>query len=106
MRVAAVPDAGSLRRCRDVIDGIDEALLALLSERVKVARAAAAIKRGLRLPLRTPEREREVLRHMAHAPAALPVDARLRIFRLVIDETLAAEQIGDSVGKSAEVTRD
>ena len=92
MRSTVAANVGSLRRCRQVIDGIDEALLALLSERVKVARAAATIKRQLRMPLRTPERERDVLRRAAQARAALPVDARLRIFRLVIDETLAAQQ--------------
>jgi len=93
MRSPVAADAASLRRCREVIDGIDAALLALLSERVKVARAAATIKRELQLPLRIPERERDVLRHIAQANGELPVDARLRIFRLVIEETLAAEQV-------------
>lgn len=102
MRRSVAADAASLRRCREVIDGIDDALLALMSERVKVARAAATIKRELRLPLRTPERERDVLRRAAQAAGELPVDARLRIFRLVIDETLAAEQVSER----EEVTRD
>jgi len=102
MRSTSTADAASLRRCREVIDGIDEALLALLSERVKVARAAAAIKGELGLPLRTPDREREILRRVAQAESELPADARLRLFRLVIDETLAAEQPRDT----QEVTRD
>jgi 3-deoxy-7-phosphoheptulonate synthase len=102
IRTTVDAEAGALRRCRDLIDGIDEAILALLSERVKVARAAATIKRGLQLPLRTPERERDVLRRIAQAPAELTVEARLRIFRHVIDETLAAEQASET----AEVPRD
>ena len=47
MRPAVGADAGALRQCRDVIEGIDEALVALLSERDKVARAADAIARRL-----------------------------------------------------------
>ena len=102
VRTTGGTGAGALRRCREVIDGIDDAILALLSERVNVARAAGVIKRTLHLPLRTPERERDVLRRVAETPADLTVEARLRIFRLVIEETLAAEQAGET----AEVTRD
>jgi len=47
MRPAVGAVAGALRQCRDVIEGIDEALVALLSERDKMARAADSIARRL-----------------------------------------------------------
>jgi isochorismate pyruvate lyase len=81
-----------LIRCRDVIDAIDTELLALLSKRVRVARAAAAIKQSLGLPLQSLEREQEVLARIGHERAEISVEARARIFRLVIDETLASER--------------
>lgn len=81
-----------LMRCRDVIDAIDSELLALLSKRVRVARTAAAIKTSLGLPLRAPEREREVLARLERERAELSTEARARIFRLVIEETLACER--------------
>ena len=60
VRPAAGADAGALRQCRDVIEGIDEALVALLSERDKVARAADAIARRLATgQIRERESERE-----------------------------------------------
>jgi chorismate mutase len=85
-----------LTRCRDVIDAIDTELLALLSKRVRIARTAAAIKQHLGLPLHSPEREQEVLARLEHERAEISVEARARIFRLVIDETLASER--DAVG--------
>lgn len=85
-----------LTRCRDVIDAIDTELLALLSKRVRIARTAAAIKQSLGLPLYSPEREQEVLARIERERAELSADARARIFRLVIDETLASER--DAVG--------
>jgi 3-deoxy-7-phosphoheptulonate synthase len=91
IRAAIAPEAASLQRCRQTINDIDDALLSLLSERVTVARAAATIKRLLQLPLHTPEREREVLDHVERADSALSPEARARIFRLVMDETLQAE---------------
>ncbi len=91
VRAAVAPASASLARCRDVIDAIDEGLLALLSERLRLARQVATIKRQLDLPLHTPDREADVLRHAAGVECAWPPDARQRIFRLVMDETLAAE---------------
>lgn len=88
----------TLSRCRDVIDAIDTELLALLSKRVRIARTAAAIKQALGLPLRSPEREREVLARIEHHHAELSAEARQRIFQVVIDETLASER--DAVGSS------
>lgn len=93
MRAAGGSELNSLERCREAIDEIDDALVALLDERVKVARAAAAIKRERRLPLRTPERECEVLRRVSRNDVTLSAESRRRIFRVVIEETVAAQVI-------------
>ena len=97
IRASVAPTTASLRRCRDAIDSVDDALVALLSERVRLARSAAAIKRLLRLPLRAPDREDEVIGRVTRLGSALSAEARHRIFKVVIDESRDAEQIDDEV---------
>jgi chorismate mutase / prephenate dehydratase len=92
IRVPADPTLDSLTRCRRAIDAIDDAVLALLEDRVRVAMTAASVKRQMRLPLRAPDRERDVFARIERLDASLGPLARRRIFRAVMQATLAAEQ--------------
>ncbi|HUF47579.1 MAG TPA: chorismate mutase [Vicinamibacterales bacterium] len=75
------------------IDRIDRTILALLSERVRLGRTVAPIKRAAGLPVQSPEREAEILGRMREeAGRHLPSDSAERIFRVIIAETLAAQQ--------------
>jgi 3-deoxy-7-phosphoheptulonate synthase len=103
IRHVASSGTQSLDRCREVIDGIDDALMALLSERLSIARAAASIKHGLDLPFRNLEREAAVLGRVASHASGWSGAARRRIFRVVIDETVAA--IGDEVRQNTTISR-
>jgi 3-deoxy-7-phosphoheptulonate synthase len=99
-RTIRVPDQAtpeSLARCRRAIDAIDDAVLALLEDRVRVAMTTATLKRRMRLPLRAPDRERDVFARIERLETTLGPAARRRIFRAVMQATLAAEQAHDDV---------
>ncbi|MGQ0734139.1 MAG: chorismate mutase [Acidobacteriota bacterium] len=83
-----------LADCRQRIDRIDAVVVALLRERVLTAVEAARAKTALGEPLKAPARETAVLERLALL-AADPLDghAVARIFRAIIDETLAAEEL-------------
>ncbi len=51
-----------LHELRKRIDEIDEQIIRLLEERVRIAKEIGAIKRELNLPIRDEEREEEVLK--------------------------------------------
>jgi chorismate mutase/prephenate dehydratase len=76
-----------LAECRRNIDRIDLQLLALLSERARVAEIIGEVKRGQSMPVYEPKREEQVYKNILennHGP--LPADAVRRIFERVIDE--------------------
>jgi chorismate mutase len=52
-----------LAACRSEIEAIDLRLVALLAERVTLARRTAALKRAADLPILDSRREAEVIRH-------------------------------------------
>lgn len=93
VRPAAVARAECLERHRDTIDRMDAAVLALLSERVAMARVVGQIKTGLGLPFLDREREQHVLDHVAQLTCSLSVGARQQIFRTVMDQSLSAEEL-------------
>ncbi|MBO8173775.1 MAG: chorismate mutase [Thermococcus sp.] len=51
-----------LHELRKRVDEIDEQIIKLLEERLRIAREIGEIKRGLNLPIRDEKREEEVLR--------------------------------------------
>ena len=59
---AASPHVVELARCRQEIERIDHALIALLAERVQLARAVGRAKRAAGLPTIDPAREAAVVR--------------------------------------------
>lgn len=83
----------TLSELRDQIDRIDDRLLELLAERVRVALRIGELKNEGGLPVYDPERERSIyLRLCQRAMAPLTPDVVRRIFERIVDETRWAEQ--------------
>jgi chorismate mutase len=82
-----------LRRLREAIDRVDEVLVKLLNQRAKYAVEIGEIKGVLSLPIYSPEREKDVLRHVEEASAG-PLDPQSvrRLFERIIDESRRVER--------------
>lgn len=80
-----------LERLRAEVDRADDALLALLVERVRLARSIGEHKRAVGLALVDPEREEEIKARLAAlaGPATEPLDARAirRLWEALLVET-------------------
>ncbi|HEX8172200.1 MAG TPA: chorismate mutase [Thermoanaerobaculia bacterium] len=89
-----IQDAESeLSRLREAIDRVDEVLVKLLNQRAKYAVQIGEIKGTLSLPIYSPEREKEVLRHVECASMGpLEGDAVRRLFERIIDESRRVER--------------
>lgn len=86
----ADPDLAELRRA---IDALDERILELVAERVRLVVAVGDVKRQKGLGVYDPERERLILDRLC-ALATQPLDAATvrRIFERLIDESRRIEQ--------------
>lgn len=83
----------TLAELREQIDRIDDKLLDLLAERVRVALRIGEVKLQSGLPVYDPERERSIfLRLCQRAAAPLGPDVVRRVFERIVDETRWAEQ--------------
>ncbi|HEV7767146.1 MAG TPA: chorismate mutase [Thermoanaerobaculia bacterium] len=82
-----------LIRLREAIDRVDEVLVKLLNQRAKYAVEIGEIKGQLSLPVYSPEREKDVLRH-AEEVSRGPLDpsAVRRLFERIIDESRRVER--------------
>lgn len=82
-----------LKRLREAIDRVDEVLVKLLNQRAKYAVEIGEIKGLLSLPVYSPEREKDVLRH-AEENSRGPLDpaAVRRLFERIIDESRRVER--------------
>ena len=79
---------------RKKIDEIDRRLVQLLSERARCAVEIGKIKRQNALPIREPQREREVLQHVLDAnQGPLKNDALQRVFERIVDEGRSLQRI-------------
>jgi 3-deoxy-7-phosphoheptulonate synthase len=84
---------GDLRACRERIDRLDEALVRLLHARVRIARRLGERKLAAGLPLKSSEREAEVMQRVAAmADAILSAESLGRVFRAIMEETLESER--------------
>lgn len=85
-----IPELEELRRA---IDEVDQKLLELVAERVRLVLRVGDVKRARDLPVYDPERERQVLERLA-AAAPEPLDGTTvrRIFERLIDESRRLEQ--------------
>lgn len=82
-----------LKRLRDAIDRVDDVLVKLLNQRARYAVEIGEIKGTLALPVYSPEREKEVLRHVEEASAGpLEPSAVRRLFERIIDESRRVER--------------
>jgi chorismate mutase / prephenate dehydratase len=82
----------SLKDLRQKIDDLDDAILALLDERARVASDVAQAKQAEGGPSYDPERERRVLDRLASKAAHLPADAVRAVYREVMSACLALQQ--------------
>jgi len=82
-----------LNRLREAIDRVDEVLVKLLNQRGRYAIEIGEVKAILGLPVYVPEREKEVLLHVAGASEG-PLDAEAvrRLFERIIDESRRVER--------------
>ena len=82
-----------LKRLREAIDRVDDVLVKLLNQRARYAVEIGEIKGTLALPVYSPEREKEVLRHVEEASAGpLESSAVRRLFERIIDESRRVER--------------
>jgi len=82
-----------LKRLREAIDRVDDVLVKLLNQRARYAVEIGEIKGTLALPVYSPEREKEVLRHVEEASAGpLEPFAVRRLFERIIDESRRVER--------------
>jgi chorismate mutase len=84
------PDIPQLRQS---IDALDQQILELLAERLRLVMRVGEVKRGLGLDVYDPARERDLLDRVARA-AQSPLTAPMaqRIFECIIEESRALEQ--------------
>ncbi len=82
-----------LKRLREAIDRVDEVLVKLLNQRAKYAVEIGELKGTLALPIYSPDREKEVLRHVeATSEGPLDEGAIRRLFERIIDESRRVER--------------
>lgn len=79
---------------RDEIDRIDEELVRLLNQRSQCALEIGHIKHELNIPVYSPNREAEVIRHVTSINQG-PLDggAIRRLFERIIDESRTLERV-------------
>lgn len=83
-----------LRILRERIDVLDEQLVRLLNARAACAVEVGRAKEAIGLPIYQPEREHEVLEHVARAnPGPLDEAAIRRLFERIIDEARRLERL-------------
>jgi chorismate mutase len=79
---------------RDEIDRIDEELVKLLNKRSQCALEIGHIKHELNIPVYSPNREAEVIRHVTSInQGPLESGAIRRLFERIIDESRTLERI-------------
>jgi len=79
---------------RDRIDAIDDRIIDLLAERVRLAHEVAACKREHGIPVRLPDRIQAVMERCTGAAAARGLDARYvgELWTLIVEETCRTEE--------------
>lgn len=90
MDPVTVPELEELRRA---IDEVDQKILGLLAERVRLVLAVGDVKRERQMPVYDPDRERRILDRLAAlAPPPLDGTTVRRVFERLIDEARRLEQ--------------
>ena len=82
-----------LVRLREAIDKVDEVLVRLLNQRAKYAVEAGHVKGVMRIPVYSPDREKEVLANVERwSEGPLEPAAVRRLFERIIDESRRVER--------------
>lgn len=90
MTGVSVPELEELRRA---IDEVDQKILGLVAERVRLVLQVGDVKRERQMAVYDPDRERRILDRLAsQAPAPLDGTTVRRIFERLIDEARRLEQ--------------
>lgn len=85
-----VPELEELRRA---IDAVDQRILDLVAERVRLVLKVGDVKRELKMQVYDPDRERRILDRLAAlAPPPLDGTTVRRVFERLIDEARRLEQ--------------
>lgn len=84
---------GELVRLREAIDRVDEVLVRLLNQRANYAIEIGELKGVLRLPIYSPDREKQVLENVERWSDGPLSDAAVRrLFERIIDESRRMER--------------
>jgi len=96
----AVPEERApreLNRLREAIDHVDEVLVRLLNQRAKYAIEIGQIKGVMKLPVYSPEREKQVLENVEQwSEGPLDPASMRRLFERIIDESRRIEREASS----------
>ena len=96
----AVPEERApreLSRLREAIDHVDEVLVRLLNQRAKYAIEIGQIKGVMKLPVYSPEREKQVLENVEEwSEGPLDPSSMRRLFERIIDESRRIEREASS----------
>lgn len=86
-----------LSRLREAIDHVDEVLVRLLNQRAKYAIEIGQIKGVIKLPVYSPEREKQVLENVEQwSEGPLDPGSMRRLFERIIDESRRIEREASS----------
>ncbi len=88
------PEAEELARCRVAIEAIDDQLVSLLAERLRLGRQTGTLKRAAGLPILDPAREAAVIRRVASVAraAGLPPEPVREIFWQIVGMSRRAQE--------------
>ncbi len=82
-----------LSKLRDEVDALDENLAKLLSKRTYFSVMIGRVKRALKMPTYSPEREREIGKRInKYAEKPLTSKALKRIYERILDESRAIQK--------------
>jgi chorismate mutase len=83
-----------LAECREAIEAIDRRIIALLADRIAVARRTGELKRAGGLPILDPQREAEVIRRSVTAAREheIPTEPVRQIFWHIVGMSRAAQE--------------
>ena len=83
-----------LSKLRDEVDALDENLAKLLSKRTYFSVMIGRVKRALKMPTYSPEREREISKRInLFTEKPLTTRALQRIYERILDESRAIQKI-------------
>jgi chorismate mutase len=86
----------AIARLRRNIDEVDEVLVKLLNQRAKWALEIGVVKKTAAIPIYQPDREAQVLAHVAGANRGpLAAAAIQRLFERIVDESRRLERIAE-----------